>query len=380
MLAKSALVSFSAMNLSELGQQFKASRGQRQIQAIEEIAKVGSGEAGELLHGALNHKDGFVRLCARNAVRDSVQREKASEGFKLAVFDGVAGALWDDTLRSLDCTNVIELLPLLDPARAIQVLTSPALLRIDYPELRTLLKILTNLSVRLEDRVFEWLPIIRPKTMGDSITGADGLIYAQLLRAAGVARRPELENWIADALVLHCPASGWSIEEAAAEAKCIARGLSPTLFADMEKWRDEIGFDALPLPVRHFLTALDLVSIWEGTGLVEYLTTISDVIPGPTPPSVRATAECALDGLKAMGEGLYSSILERALELCGPDGPPLNEGERYKFFDDEEGGVAEQIRAIPSPEGVEYQSVAMLGYLYAAAHAPAFLEYYRKQS
>lgn len=345
--------------LKDLGKELSSQSSECRALAAGEIAKLGSDEAGPLVRKALADEDGYVRSCAREGIGTAVNTQTATPSFCSEVFDGVAAALVHEKHDRIDCLNVIEVLPELDRTRAVAALSSPDILRIDHPELSTLLRRLTNLGHKLDKSVIDWIPVLQPRLTGPG-AGRDGHAYAELLRAAALAGDTRLDGWIEDALQVHREASGWSIEEAAAEAKCIALGLSPTLRADMEAWKEEAGFDNLPVPVQHFLAVLDLDAIWEGCGLAQYLQT-------------EMTIQAALQGLESMGDERHAWVLEKALQMCGPKGIPSDEMERYELFGANNGQLEDEINGIESPVQPSSGNMRMLAYFYAAENASAFV-------
>ena len=332
--------------------------GLRKTIAAGHLAKMGTQEAAVVLCLVLEDEDKYVRREARNAVRSN---SKATREFNMTIFGSVALGLseadqsWADIEGNCDgdsCEDVIELLPRLDPARAAIELTKPNTLRINHPDLRKVIHELNCMRVLLPDYVFEWLAVLRPcvAERRRGVTGRSALVYSELLCAAALRRHPRVEEWIDDLFVNRTQVVEWTALEGAAKAKAVLAGLSMDLPDALMRRVEESGYEELSIAEKHFASVIEY-EIYDPGGMGDFIL-------------FSSACDHAKEGLKAIGDSFVLPKLERALELRNQHHGSLDENSAY--------ALKEKIDAIPLPSDKQYESIRMLAYLYAAAHADDF--------
>jgi hypothetical protein len=354
LIARTSSDPLAAM-IRELHSQVAYRRGS----AAEQLVTLGTREAAEVLSKALESDDEFVRHSIVKALRSS---NALTDDFKQVVFDSVALGLRiadfqqatpEGDYTGFGCEDIIHLLPKLDQQRAIAELTKPGTLRVDHPNLREIIKTLTHLRAALDDRVFDWLALLRPCVAEgrQGVTGRSALIYGQLLKAAAFKGHPRAGEWIDDLFrhresILECSAL-----EGAAEASAMLAGLSMNLPEDLSNRVHSQGFESLSLAEKHFTAVCEMETLIEIYGLGNYVMT-------------SPNTAMALEGLTAMDEHYMHSRLQRGIELWDQNKGTLDEaGTRL---------LSESIDNIPMPRDVKYQSLRMLSHLYAARNADSF--------
>ena len=194
LIARTSSDPLAAM-IRELDSQVAYRRGS----AAEQLVTLGTREAAELLCKALESDDEFVRHSIVKAIRSS---NALTDDFKQVIFDSVALGLRaadfqqatpEGDFTGFGCEDIILLLPNLDRQRAIAELTKLGTLRLDHPNLREIVKTLTHLRAALDDRVFDWLALLRPCVAEGrpGVTGRSAIVYGQLLKAAAFKGHPK---------------------------------------------------------------------------------------------------------------------------------------------------------------------------------------------
>jgi hypothetical protein len=331
----------------------------RRGSAAEQLVTLGTREAAEVLCKALESDDEFVRHLIVKALRSS---NALKDDFKQVIFDSVALGLRaadfqqatpEGDYTGFGCEDIIHLLPNLDRQRAIAELTKPGTLRVDHPNLREIIMTLTHLRAVLDDRVFDWLALLRPCVAEGrrGVTGRSAMVYGQLLKAAAFKGHPKTVEWIDDLFRHRESIVEWSALEGAAEAAAILTGLSRNLPEDLRNRVQSQGFESLSLAEKHFAAVCEMEMLIEIYGMGSYVMT-------------SPNTAMALEGLTAMDEHYMRSRLQCGIELWEQKKGTLDEaGTRL---------LSESIDDIPMPKEVKYQSLRMLSHLYAARNAESF--------
>ncbi|MHB1426358.1 MAG: DMP19 family protein [Gemmataceae bacterium] len=257
---------------------------------------------------ALNDPDEDVRTYAAMGIPFGVEVGRHTPGFARGMFDRLTAVL------DVDCWDLMKHVPrdlmMLDPVRGAAVLQDPIRFHAQNPSLYQLLEALNEYNAPIPgEKLMALLEELRPQA------GEYPAYYscANILRALARQKIPGAD-------VVIRAAREWGndeVRQAAAEALCTLIGAADPLGVVLGR-HEAVGFRGLTRPQKVYYVIYVLSAEVRNGGFAQYFVNSSG-----------NHANLTVKALREVGAANTAAIVQRALDLFGPDGPDRNRDRRH---------------------------------------------------